>query len=88
MTQLTLTIPDEIPGLLKMSPEEFAHEAQLLVAVKLFELGKLTSGQAATLAGLPRVTFLYLLERYGVPAINLEGEEIEQEIEAARRLSA
>jgi predicted HTH domain antitoxin len=86
MAQLTLTIPNEIPQLLKMSEREFAQEAQLLLAVKLFELGKLTSGQAAALAGMPRVAFLTMLKRYNVPAINLEDEEIKYEIEAARRI--
>ena len=66
-----------------MSDADFAREAQVLLAVKLFELGKLTSGKAAELAGMPRATFLYTLARYNVPAINLQAEEIEQEIEAA-----
>ncbi len=35
----------------------FEHEARMAAAVKLFEMGRLTSGQAAQLAGLPRVTF-------------------------------
>ena len=66
-----------------MSDADFAREAQVLLAVKLFELGKLTSGKAAELAGMPRATFLYTLARYNVPAINLQAEENEQEIEAA-----
>jgi len=87
MTELTLSIPSDVPMLLKMSKADFAHEAQILLAVKLFELGKLTSGKAAELAGMPRTTFLHILDRYRVPAINLQDEEIEREIEAARRLS-
>jgi hypothetical protein len=30
---------------------------------------------------------LYTLARYNVPAINLQAEEIEQEIEAAKRIA-
>lgn len=86
MTVLTLKVPSEIPGLLKMSDNDFAREAQILLAVKLFELGKLTSGKAAELAGMPRVAFLHILSRYNVPAINLQDEEIEHEIDAARKL--
>jgi predicted HTH domain antitoxin len=87
MTDLTLKIPSDVPQLLKMSEADFAREAQVLLAVKLFEMGKLTSGKAAELAGLPRVAFLHLLARYQVPAINLQAEEIQQEIEAARRIA-
>jgi predicted HTH domain antitoxin len=84
---VTLKIPPDAPALLKMSEADFAREAQVLLAVKLFELGKLTSGKAAELAGMPRVTFLYTLNRYNVPAINLQAEEIEHEVEAARRIA-
>ena len=87
MTLVTLKIPSDIPGLLKMSGSDFAHEAQILLAVKLFELGKLTSGKAAELAGMPRVAFLHTLSQYNAPAINLEDEEIEHEMEAAKRLT-
>lgn len=88
MTLLTLKVPSDIPGLLKMSEADFASEAQILLAVKLFELGKLTSGKAAELAGIPRVAFLYALNRYTVPAINLRDEEIDHEIESAKRLGS
>lgn len=88
MTLLTLKIPSDVPSLLKMSEADFANEAQILLAVKLFELGKLTSGKAAELAGIPRAAFLHLLSRYDVPAINLQDEEIDHEIEAAKRLVA
>ncbi len=88
MTEFTLRIPSDIPQLLKMSKEDFSREAQILLAVKLFEMGKLTSGKAAELAGMPRVAFLHILSRYGVAAINLHAEEIDHEVEAANRLAA
>jgi predicted HTH domain antitoxin len=87
MTELTLLIPSDVPTLLKMSDADFAREAQVLLAVKLFELGKLTSGKAAELAGMPRATFLYTLARYNVPAINVQAEEIAHEVESARRIA-
>lgn len=86
--QLILTIPEDVPPLLKMSTSDFAREAQMLLAVKLFEMGKLTSGKAAEMVGMPRVAFLYALSLYDVPAINLQGEEVENEILAARQLAA
>ena len=88
MSELILTIPPDVPMLLKMSQADFAREAHILLAVKLFELGKLTSGKAAELAGMPRTAFLFTLARYRVPAINLQDEEIEREIESAQRLGS
>lgn len=49
------------------------------MSVKLFELGKLTSGQAAQIAGIPRATFLYTLSSYGIEAVAWDVEEAEQE---------
>jgi predicted HTH domain antitoxin len=87
MADVTLKIPSDVPALLKMSEDDFAREAQVLLAVKLFELGKLTSGKAAELAGMPRASFLYALDRYHVPAINIQAEEINHEVDAAKRIS-
>ncbi|MDW8111637.1 MAG: UPF0175 family protein [Candidatus Bipolaricaulota bacterium] len=87
MKMLNIPVPEDLPDLLKMSEEEFRREAQLLLAAKLYELGRLTAGMAARLAGVDRITFLTLLARYHVPAVNLTGEEVTREIEAARRLA-
>lgn len=55
-------------------------EAQLLLAVKLFETGKLSIGQAALLAGYSKRTFIELLGKMGVPVINYPPEDLEREI--------
>ena len=62
------------------------EELRFLASAKLFELGRLSSGKAARLAGLDRVEFLQRLGRIGVAAINLADEEVEAEIEAAKAL--
>lgn len=55
-------------------------EAQLLLAVKLFETGKLSIGQAAKLAGYSKRTFIELLSKMGIPVINYPAEDLEREI--------
>ena len=72
-----IQVPDGLPQSLKMSDEEFAQEARLLLAAKLYELGRASQSVAADLAGVDRLTFLELLGRYGVPAINLRDEEVQ-----------
>ena len=85
--EATISYPPGVPQLLKMSDAEFAGELQFLAAVKLYELGRLSSGKAAELAGMGRVEFLRSLASVGVPAINLRDEEIDIEVAAARELS-
>jgi predicted HTH domain antitoxin len=85
MTDLVLKIPHDVPVLLK-SEADFDYEAKVFLAVKLLELGKLTSGKAAELAEMPRAAFLYTLARYYVSATNLHAEKIEHEVEAAKRI--
>lgn len=81
--QITITIPEEILLAEKTDADSFARELPLLAAIKLYELGRLSSGRAAQLAGVPRIEFLMLLERYKV--FPLEAELAELEAEDARR---
>jgi predicted HTH domain antitoxin len=87
LKETTVSYPQGFPQLLKMSDAEFGEELRFLAAVKLYELGRLSSGKAAELAGMTRAAFLYSLADVGVPAINLQAEEVELEIEAARELA-
>lgn len=63
-----------------MDTKSFARDLRLLGAIKLFELGKLSSGRAAQLAGVSRVEFLMMLGRYGVSPFQVTEEELRQEI--------
>jgi predicted HTH domain antitoxin len=51
----------------------------MVAAVKLFELGRLSSGAAAQLAGVPRVVFLCRLADYGVDTFRLTEEEFRED---------
>lgn len=65
---------------IKLPANVSLDEAQLLLAVKLFETGKLSIGQAAKLAGYSKRTFIELLSKMGVPVINYPAEDLEREI--------
>jgi predicted HTH domain antitoxin len=78
MERLVLEIPEEILVSLKESPQEFSRDILMLAAVKLYELGKLSSGRAAQLAGVSRISFLQSLSRYNVPIFDLTEEELEK----------
>ena len=82
---LTVEYPDTLPDTLNMSQSEFEREARLAMAAKLFETGKLSSGQAARLVGMSRVHFLYELGRFGVSPIQLEVGELEQDLSNAEQ---
>ena len=82
---LTIDYSDEILLALGCSPEQFNEEAKLLVAVKLYELGRLSSGAAAKLADIPKSLFLIKLADYGVDAFQLTEEDLQPDLASARR---
>ena len=56
----------------------------MLLAAKLYELGRISSGQGAELCGISRVQFLYELPRFRTPASNLTEADLDDELDFAR----
>jgi predicted HTH domain antitoxin len=81
---LMIEYGDDVLFSLGLSREEFNEEARFLLAAKLYELGKLTSGQAAKLCDKERVDFLLSLPRVGVSLSNLRPEDAESEVDFIR----
>ena len=63
---ISIEIPESILIAEKTDEVSFARELRILAAVKLYEMGRLSSGRAAELAGMARVEFLMSLGRYKV----------------------
>ena len=74
--QLTINYPETFPDALQQTREQFEQEAKWAMAVKLFEMKRLSSGMAAALIGIDRVSFLLNLNRYGIAMIEFTEAEL------------
>jgi len=83
MSQVTFSVPDETLLALKATPEDLASRIRFAAAVKLYEVGQLSSGAAAQLAGVPRPYFLSRLADYGVNTFDLGEEELTRDLKNA-----
>jgi predicted HTH domain antitoxin len=71
---MSTTLQVELP--LSLSEDE----ARTLLAVKLFEVGKVTLGQAAKIAGFTKRSFMDVLGRHNVAVFNYPADELSQEV--------
>lgn len=85
MHTLNIEYPPEVLWALQQEPEEFERQARLLLALKLYESGKLTTGLAAKIAGVSRPRFLFLLGEYGLSPFGETADELERELEHGRK---
>ena len=89
--EVTIRYPAGLENSVQTTPEEIQQQISLMAALKMFELGKLSSGSAAELAGLSRADFFEACARYKVSVFNYPDDEVECEIRedlrAAERLA-
>jgi predicted HTH domain antitoxin len=82
VTQVTLEYPEGLETAVQTTPEELGAQIRLMAALKMFELGKLSLGMAAELAGMSRVEFLEQCGRYRVSVFNYRSEELDAELQS------
>lgn len=78
--ELKIKYPVGLEHAVHMTKDEMEHHIRLMAALKMFELGKISSGKAAELAGMSRVQFFETCGRYRVSIFNYPQEELEEEI--------
>ena len=83
MAQLTLEIPESAFSTLHQAPNEFAQEMRVAAAVKWYEIGRVSQGRAAEIAGLTRAAFIDALSRYRVSPFQYTEEELIEELRDA-----
>ncbi len=77
--QIVIDVPEKILLAEKTDEIGFSRELRVLAAVKLYELGRLSSGRAAELADMSRVEFLLKLNRYRVFPFASELADLEED---------
>ncbi len=81
--KMTIDYPDTIPDALQETRKEFEKNAKLAMFAKLFEMKKISSGMAASIPGMDRVTFLMKLHQFNVPVVDLSEDELLEDIKNA-----
>ena len=77
---LIIPYSEELLLSLKESKASFETEARLLLAVKLYEMGRISTGLASQLAGMDRVSFMFSLEHFNLSPIGVDPSELEQDM--------
>lgn len=83
MSQVVLELPNESLMSFEGSAKRTGETVRMAAAAKLYEMGRLSSGAAASLAGVPRTVFLTRLTEYGVDSFSITKEEFEKETRLA-----
>ena len=78
--ELKIKYPVGLEHAVHMTKDEMEQHIRLMAALKMFELGKISSGKAAELAGMSRIQFFETCGRYRVSIFNYPPEELEEEI--------
>jgi predicted HTH domain antitoxin len=80
-TDLPLNVPPGFERAVQLTREELEAHVRLMAALKMFELGKLSAGRAADLAGCSRPEFLEACGRYRVSVYNYSANEAADELQ-------
>lgn len=80
MSTITVDVPEQVQHALNRTQSEMGRDVKLYAALMLYQLGKLSSGMAAQLAGVSRVEFLHLCGEYGISVFQYTPEELEAEL--------
>lgn len=82
MQTLSIELPDDVLATLHKGPDQLAQEMRVAAVVKWYELGEVSQGKAAEIAGLTRSGFIDALSRYEVSPFQYTEKELTEELES------
>lgn len=80
MTIISIELPQTVFSAIRKNPDEFIREMRIAVAIKWYELGEVSQGKSAEIAGLTRTEFINALSRYRVDFMQYSAEELAEEL--------
>ena len=75
--QIEISYPETLAFSLKMKNQEFEREMKIISLVKLYELGKISSGMAAKILNISRLDFLTILSLYNASYFSTSEKDLE-----------
>ncbi len=85
MAEVTVAYPDDLAEAVRVSGDRLEAHLRLMAALKLYELGQVSTSLAARVAGLTSQDFLEQAAHYGVSAFNYADDEIEDQLKSDLR---
>ena len=80
MQTVSIQLPDTAFAAVRKDPQEFAQALRLTAAVKWYEMGEISQGQAAEIAGLSRADFISALAQFQVSPFQITAQELAEEL--------
>ena len=80
MTTLTMELPETVFSALQVDPKEFARQMRIAAAIKWYELGRISQGKGAEIAGLSRSEFIDALSEARVSPLQITPEQLREEL--------
>jgi hypothetical protein len=77
---IEMDLPDSALSALRLSPIQFASEMRLAAGLKWYEAGMISQSKAALVAGISREQFLQATGRFGVSAVQMTPQELDEEL--------
>jgi predicted HTH domain antitoxin len=83
---IQVELDQDLVDLLEELHRPVKQAARELIVLELYRQGEVSSGKAAELLGLGREQFIRQASERGIPYFQLDGEDLQRELDASKKL--